>query len=357
MPCIIAAMLLGLLITTPAIAGAQVTVHARGLEIPWAIAFSQDGRAFVTERPGRVRVIRNGRLDPNPVAVLPVAHVGEGGLLGLALDPEFPRRAFIYVYYTYEANGLRNRVERLREQDGRFIRDRVILDDIPGAAVHDGGRIAFGPDGMLYIGTGDARKMDLAQNPRSLAGKILRITPDGEIPRDNPMAGSPVYSMGHRNVQGLAWHPQTKGLYATEHGPSGERGCCQDEVNVIRPGGNYGWPEVTGDEHSRDPRYTTPLTHSGRETWAPSGAAFISSGPWMGRFLFAALRGRHLRMLVLSEDGGGVMRQERLVEGFGRLRDVVEGPDGALYVLTNNRDGRGSPAPDDDRILRIQIPR
>ena len=357
MPRVMAAMLLGLLITTPAIAGPQVTIYAHGLEIPWAIAFAPDGRAFVTERPGRVRVIRDGRLDPNPVAVLPVAHVGEGGLLGLALDPEFPRRPFVYVYYTYQEMGLRNRVERLREENGQLIRDRVILDGIPGAFVHDGGRIAFGPDGMLYIGTGDAQQADLAQNPRSLAGKILRITPDGEIPRDNPISGSPVYSLGHRNVQGLTWHPQTKRLYATEHGPSGERGCCQDEVDIIRPGGNYGWPEVTGDGHARDPRYVVPLVHSGGETWAPSGAVFISNGPWRGRFLFATLRGRHLRMLVLSEDGGGVVRQERIVEGFGRLRDVVEGPDGALYVLTNNRDGRGSPAPDDDRILRIQIPR
>jgi glucose/arabinose dehydrogenase len=357
MPWFTAGILLGLLITTPAIAGPQVTIYAHGLEIPWAMAFAPDGRAFVTERPGRVRVIRNGRLDPKPVAVLPVAHVGEGGLLGLALDPEFPRRPFVYVYYTYQEMGLRNRVERLREEDGRLIRDRVMLDGIPGAFVHDGGRIAFGPDGMLYIGTGDARNMDLAQNRQSLAGKILRITPDGQIPGDNPIASSPVYSLGHRNVQGLAWHPETKRLYATEHGPSGERGCCQDEVNVIRPGSNYGWPEVTGDEHSRDAPYITPLAHSGRETWAPSGAAFISSGPWRGRFLFATLRDRHLRMLVLSQDGVGVVRQERLVEGFGLLRDVVEGPDGTLYVLTNNQDGRGSPAPDDDRILRIQIAR
>jgi glucose/arabinose dehydrogenase len=345
------------LIASPAISELQVTIYARGLEIPWAIAFAPDGRAFVTERPGRVRVIRDGRLDPNPVAVLPVAHVGEGGLLGLALDPEFPRRPFIYVYYTFEANGLRNRVERLREQDGRLLRDRVLLDGIPGAFVHDGGRITFGPDGMLYIGTGDARQPGLAQNPQSLAGKILRITPDGDIPKDNPIRGSPVYSLGHRNVQGLAWHPRTKDLYATEHGPSGERGCCQDEVNIIRPGGNYGWPEVTGDEHVRNAQYVAPLVHSGPETWAPSGAAFISSRPWKGRFLFATLRASHLRMIVLSEDGVGVVRQERFVEGFGRLRDVVEGPDGALYVLTSNRDSRGSPTPDDDRVLRIVVPR
>lgn len=348
----LAAVLLNLLFASPAIPGPEVTIYARGLEIPWAIVFAPDGRAFVTERPGRVRMIRDGRLDPSPVAVLPVAHVGEGGLLGLALDPEFPRRPFVYVYYTYEADGLRNRVERLREEEGRLLRDRILLDGIPGASLHDGGRIKFGPDGTLYIGTGDARQPDLAQDPRSLAGKILRITKDGEIPGDNPIPGSPVYSLGHRNVQGFSWHPQTKVLYATEHGPIG-----QDEVNLIRPGGNYGWPEVTGDGHAQKPRYVAPLAQSGRETWAPSGATFISRGSWRERFLFATLRGSHLRMFTLSRDGAGVVRQERLVEGFGRLRDVVEGPDGALYILTSNRDGRGRPTPDDDRILRLALPR
>lgn len=349
---------LGVCITSPATAGPRVTTYAHGLEIPWAIAFAPDGRVFVTERPGRVRVIREGRLNPDPVARLPAAHAGEGGLLGLALDPDFPRRPFLYVYYTYRDKELRNRVERLREREGRFVRDRVLLDGIPGASIHDGGRIRFGPDGMLYVGTGDARRSNLARDPKSLAGKILRITPDGEIPRDNPIAGSPVFSLGHRNVQGLDWHPGTQTLYATEHGPSGERGwCCHDEVNVIRPEGDYGWPDVVGDEHRGRSEVVAPLVHSGRDTWAPSGASFVSSGPWKGRFLFANLRGGHLRMLVLSPDGKRVVRHDRLVEGFGRLRDVVEGPDGALYVLTNNRDGRGRPAADDDRILRLEIPR
>lgn len=355
---LLVAIVLGIITASPAVAGPRVTTYAHGLEIPWSIAFAPDGRVFVTERPGRVRVIRDGRLDPDPVVGLDAAHAGEGGLLGLALDPAFPRRPFLYVYYTYRDKELHNRVERLRELDGRFVRDRVLLDGIPGSSIHDGGRIRFGPDGMLYVATGGARRPDLAQDPQSPAGKILRITADGEIPRDNPIAGSPVFSSGHRNVQGLDWHPWTKTLYVTEHGPSGERGwCCHDEVNVIRPGGNYGWPEVIGDEHRGKSEYVAPLVHSGRDTWAPSGASFISSGPWKGRFLFANLRGGHLRMLVLSRDGKQVIRQERLVEGFGRLRDVVEGPDGALYVLTNNRDGRGLPSADDDRILRLEIPK
>ncbi len=348
----------GIIIASPAIAGPRVSIYAQGLEIPWSIAFAPDGRAFVTERPGRVRVIRDGRLDPDPVARLDVAHVGEGGLLGLALDPAFPRRPFLYVYCTYRDGELKNRVERLRERDGRFVRDRVLLDGIPGASIHDGGRIRFGPDGMLYVATGDGARSNSAQDPKSLAGKILRITADGEIPPDNPVAGSPVFSLGHRNVQGLAWHPGTKTLYATEHGPSGERGwCCHDEANAIRPGGNYGWPRVIGDEHQGRSEYVPPLAHSGRDTWAPSGASFVTSGPWKGRFVFANLRGGHLRMFLLDGDGKRVIRQERLLEGFGRLRDVVEGPDGALYVLTSNRDGRARPREGDDRILRVEIPK
>ncbi len=338
------------------VAGApQVTVYARGLEVPWQLVFAPDGRAFVTERAGRIRVIRAGRLERDPVVQLPVAPVGEGGLLGLALHPEFVRQPYVYVYYTYEADGLRNRVERLREEGGRLVRDRVILDGIPGARIHDGGRIAFGPDRMLYIGTGDAARRELAQDRSSLAGKILRITPDGEVPPENPFPRSPVYSLGHRNVQGLAWHPRTRQLYATEHGPSGERGFAHDEVNLIRPGGNYGWPEVLCGAPHR-PGFVEALACSGDETWAPSGATFVSRGVWREGLLVANLRGAHLRLFTLDAEGTRVVRQERVLAGFGRLRDVVEGPDGALYVLTSNRDGRGNPAPEDDRILRVVPP-
>jgi glucose/arabinose dehydrogenase len=300
-------------------------------------------------------VIREGRLEPQPVLTLSVAHVGEGGLLGLALHPRFPNPPYVYVYYTYEREGLRNRVERLREQQGRLVRDRVILDDIPGAFVHDGGRIRFGPDGMLYVGTGDARQPSLAQDPRSLAGKILRVTAEGTVPADNPFPGSPVYSLGHRNVQGLAWHPETRNLYATEHGPSGERGFAHDEVNLVRPGGNYGWPDLLCGQGGR-PGFLDAVACSGEDTWAPSGAEFVTRGAWRGRLLVANLRGAHLRAFVLSADGTRVERQEVVLSGFGRLRDVVEGPDGAVYVLTSNRDGRGRPTETDDRILRLPLP-
>ena len=339
---------------------AEVEIVAARLEIPWAIAFAPDGRIFVTERAGRIRVIRGGRLEAQPYFVVPeVVHTGEGGLLGLALHPDFVRTRFLYVYHTYQSNGrLQNRIVRVVERDGRPMVDRIILDAIPGGRVHDGGRIKFGPDGKLYIGTGDAGESDLAQNRASLAGKILRVNDDGTVPANNPHPGSPVYSLGHRNVQGLAWHPVTRRLYATEHGPSGggDR-CCRDEVNLIEPGKNYGWPVVTGAPG--DPRFVDPLINSGpEETWAPSGATFVSRGLWQNTLLFAALRGRHLHRVIFNGLGTRVVRDEKLfAERFGRLRDAVEAPDGAVYVLTSNRDGRGMPAPEDDRVIRLTRPR
>ena len=336
---------------TPLPTGFRVEVIARRLEVPWALAFAPDGRLFFTERPGHVRVIKDGQLQPQPWVELPVAQVGEGGLLGLALDPNFGRNGYVYVYYTYRAQGgLQNRVARLRERDGRGAEATTILDGIPGANIHDGGRIKFGPDGKLYIGTGDASQSALAQDPRSLAGKVLRLNPDGSIPSDNPFPGSPVYSLGHRNPQGLAWHPQTGQLFETEHGPS-----ANDEVNIVQAGKNYGWPQVG---ELRDPRFVDPVLWSRQETWAPAGAAFYDGDRlpfWRGSLLFAALRGEHLHRVILRPpDFTSVERDEELLSGqYGRLRDVVVGPDGLLYIATSNRDGRGSPAAEDDRILRL----
>jgi glucose/arabinose dehydrogenase len=326
------------------------------LQIPWAAEFAPDGRLFLTERPGRIRIVRDGRLDPQPWATIRVAHVGEGGLLGLALAPDFARSGFVYVYHTYEADGrLWNRVIRLIDQNGRGQINRVIFNQIPGAVVHDGGRIKFGPDGKLYIGTGDARLPSQAQDRAALGGKILRINPDGSIPTDNPFAGSPVYSFGHRNVQGLAWHPQAKTLYASEHGPTGEFGlCCRDKVNVIEASKNYGWPVVTG--RAGDVRFVDPIADSGPTiTWAPSGILVPSSGPWKNSVLIAELRGASLRKLLLTGSGFTQVRSQEVYfqDELGRLRDVFEGPNGTLYLLTNNTDGRGSPRPHDDRILKI----
>lgn len=336
----------------------QVAVVATGLDVPWALAWAPDGRLLFTERPGRVRVVVGGRLQQEPVAVIPVAAVGEGGLMGLALDPEFADNGHVYTMYTYrEGGGLANRVSRWVLREGRLQNETTLLDGIPGARNHNGGRIAFGPDGKLYATTGDAGRGSLAQDLGSLAGKILRLNPDGTVPDDNPFEGSFVYSYGHRNPQGLAWHPDTGSLVATEHGPSGEGGlCCRDEVNVIRPGANFGWPIVTG---SGDERFTDPLAFSGTSnTWAPAGAAFYDGSAlpaWQGDLFFGALRGQHLHRLALGdEDGVTVADEEELFAGqYGRLRAVAMGPDGHLYVATSNRDGRGRPAAEDDRILRI----
>jgi glucose/arabinose dehydrogenase len=335
----------------------NVQVFAQNLDTPWEIGFAPDGRIFVTERPGRIRIIKNGQLQTEPWMTLDVAEVGEGGLLGLALDPQFPQNHFIYVAYTYRASSgrLQNRLVRLRDDPvtGKGSVDKVLLDGILGASNHDGGRVKFGPDGKLYWTTGDAQNGALAQDPSSLNGKILRINPDGTIPSDNPFR-SAVYSYGHRNSEGLAWQPGTGRLYATEHGPSGEKGCCQDEVNLIEPGKNYGWPIISGDEQREG--MVSPIIQSGSNaTWAPSGATFVTRGPWAGSLVFAGLRGQALYRLTLDpNDPRKVQNLQVLFQGqFGRLRDVVEGPDGALYILTSNSDGRGSPSPEGDKVLRL----
>lgn len=337
-----------------------VETVATGLVAPWAIDFAPDGRAFITERPGRVRVLREGRLDPQPWITLDVVEAGESGLMGLAIDPDFPANGFIYVAYTYRApdGGLRNRLARLREdpETGRGYEDTVLVDDVVGNTIHDGGRVKFGPDGKLYWTMGEAGMANLAQDLFSLNGKVLRLNPDGSIPVDNPFPGSFVFSYGHRNPQGLAWQPGTGRLFATEHGPSGREGCCRDEVNFLEPGRNYGWPLVSGDDGLEGTM--APVLHSGDvNTWAPAGAAFTTGGPWQGSLLFTGLRGQALyRMTLHADRPPTVSGFEALFVGrFGRLRDVAEGPDGALYVLTSNRDGRGNPAASDDRVLRVTL--
>ncbi len=342
---------------TPA-AGVQVLVT--GLQTPWAIDFAPDGRTFVTERPGRIRIIKDGQLQQDPWITLSVAQVGEAGLLGLALDPQFNLNGFAYVAYTYrtQSGGLENRLVRLREDPatGKGAVDKVLLDKVAAGTNHDGGRVKFGPDGKLYWTMGETFNRSLAQDLSSLNGKILRLNADGTIPADNPSPDSPIYSYGHRNPQGLAWQPDTGRLYATEHGPSGEKGCCQDEVNLIEPGKNYGWPVISGDEKREG--MESPILHSGNSViWAPSGAVFATTGALAGALLFTGLRGQALYKVTLdATDPRKVLSFEQLLKGeFGRLRDVAEGPDGAIYVLTNNRDGRGAPMPEDDRMLRIVL--
>lgn len=323
----------------------RVTVVVGGLEVPWALAFAPDGRLFVTERPGRIRIVTDGHLEPTPLATLPVVAQGEGGLMGLALDPAFAQTGRLYTCYTADKRGRTiNRVVTLVARGSTATEERVLLDDVPGAGIHDGCRVKFGPDGKLYVTTGDAGQSQLAQRRDSLAGKILRLNPDGSVPADNPFSGSPIYSLGHRNPQGLAWDRAGR-LFASEHGPSGIP-WGHDELNLIRPGRNYGWPEVYG--RSGDSRFVDPILESGTDTWAPSGIAIVGDDLYM-----AALRGQRLLRVRLSTEGTVAGVTNLLERTHGRLRDAVLGPDGALYVTTCNRDGRGSPAPGDDRILRL----
>ncbi len=337
----------------------SIEIVATRLDTPWAIDFAPDGRIFITERPGRIRLIEDGKLQAEPWMIIDVAEVGEAGLLGLALDPQFAQNRFVYVAYTQRADGrLQNRLVRLRDDPatGKGVLDRVLLESVPAANTHDGGRVKFGPDGKLYWTMGDAQVPSNAQDLKSLNGKILRLNPDGSIPTDNPFPGSPVYSYGHRNPQGLAWQPGTGRLYATEHGPSGLQGCCRDEINLIEPGKNYGWPMITGDQTASG--MVVPVIHSGMtNTWALSGATFVTRGPWAGSLVFTGLRGQSLYRLMLdANDPRKTASLEVLLQGqYGRLRDVAESPDGALYILTSNQDGRGSPTPDDDRVLRLTI--
>jgi glucose/arabinose dehydrogenase len=335
-----------------------VETLATGLDVPWAIDFAADGRAFITERPGRIRIFADGQLQPGAWAAPEVYAVNEAGLLGLALDPNFESNHRFYVALSYGIGGGRhaNRLVRMREEHGISMIDAVLLDGVVGATQHDGGRVKIGPDGKIYWTTGDSGDDTLPQDTRSLNGKILRLNTDGSIPSDKPIPGSPIYSYGHRNSQGLAWHPDTGELFATEHGPSSNPLCCRDEVNLIRPGGNYGWPEITGDE--RQEGMLSPVWQSGtRETWAPSGATFATHGPWAGSLVFTGLRGESLYRLTFDAAAPDhpINLERYLASQYGRLRDVAEGPDGALYVLTNNRDAFGTPGPDDDRLLRVTV--
>ena len=338
----------------PAVSGSDapsVEVVATGLEVPWDLAFLPDGRMLVTERPGRVRLVeRDGTVRRDPVARVEVSARGEGGLLGIDLDPDFGAgQRFAYLYAT-TADGMQ--VQRWRvADDATMTMDAVVLGGIAAGSIHDSGRLRFGPDRFLYVLTGDAGQGRRAQDGGSLNGKVLRLSPEqyrGSTDRPE------IVSIGHRNPQGLDWQPGSDRLVITDHGPSGFDGpsCC-DEVDVIAAGGNYGWPEVFGAQHGR---FRAPA-FLWQETVAPAGAAFVSrpGSAWTGSYVVAALRGRALHRLTV--DGETARSEKVLLRGtHGRLRAVVEGPDGALYVTTSNRDGRGDPGEDDDRILRVVPP-
>ena len=333
--------------------GVKVEIVAENLKIPWSIAWAPDGTIFFTERDGHLRTIQDGIVSESIFSV----DVGgvEGGLLGIALDPNFEDNHYIYLYYTYnDFLSTKNKVVRYVESNLSLSEDKILIDEIPGGPFHDGGRIKFGPDGKLYITTGDAGNVDLAQDKSSIAGKILRINSDGTIPGDNPFSDSPIYSIGHRNPQGLDWDDSGR-LVATEHGPSGFYGVEQDEINVIESGLNYGWPDIIGSQTKEG--LITPILNTGDDTWAPSGSDFYDGEKipdWNGKYFVATLRGTHLHMIEFDLENNQVISNQKLFDGeFGRLRDVATGPDGYLYILTSNKDGRGAPQVNDDKILRV----
>ncbi|MGH8870317.1 MAG: PQQ-dependent sugar dehydrogenase [Actinomycetes bacterium] len=328
--------------TPTAPGGPRVTgTVAEGLDVPWGLDFLPSGDALVTERAtGRVlRVSPDG--TTRAVGRVPgVVPNGEGGLLGLAVSPEFAQDRAVYVYFTASAD---NRIVRFTLDGDGFTHGEVILDGIANASFHDGGRLAFGPDGMLYAGTGDAGVSSRAQDRDSLNGKILRMEPDGSVPADNPFADSLVYSFGHRNVQGLAFDPDGR-LWAAEFGQN-----TWDELNLIRPGRNYGWPEVEGRADTRGGEFTNPVRQWSTAEASPSGVAYLGGVVYM-----AALGGERLWQVPVDGERAGRPRAT-FTQRYGRLRTVVAAPDGSLWLTTSNQDGRGDPQESDDRILRVVV--
>ncbi|MDP8970075.1 MAG: PQQ-dependent sugar dehydrogenase, partial [Actinomycetota bacterium] len=329
---------------TPCAGPREVSVIATGLQAPWDIVFVPGGRAYLTERDTGRLLVREPDGAVREVQRFEVDNDGEGGLLGLAASPGFAQDGLLYAFMTTASD---NRLLRFRPGEP----GQPILTGLPAASYHDAGRIDFGPDGMLYVTTGDAGVPSRSQDPGSLAGKVLRLTADGGVPPDNPLPGSPVYALGLRDPQGLAWDAAGR-LYATEFGPDRD-----DEVNLIVPGGNYGWPEVTGA--AGDPRFVDPLVVRQPREASWSGAAILLDGAvpeWEGSLFAAGLRGQRLWRFPLDDQGRVTGAEELLVGQFGRLRQVVQALDGSLWILTSNRDGRGDPVATDDRIVRIGPP-
>jgi len=315
-----------------------VQVLAKHLEAPWGLTFLPDGSGMFTERDSRrIFSITTGGAVKEVQTIEAAYSRGEGGLMGIAASPKYATDKTLYLYYTTETD---NRIAKLVLGSEPV----PIVTGIPVSGIHNGGRIAFGPDGFLYAGTGDASENGRSQDLKSLGGKILRMTPEGKPAPGNPFPNSLVWSYGHRNVQGLAWDDK-KRLYATEFGQN-----RFDEVNLIQPGKNYGWPTVEGK--SADKRYVSPLVTWSTEEASPSGAAIVGNV-----LVAAALRGQRLWLVTLDGNGGVTGDNRAILQGqFGRLRHAAAAPDGTIWLLTSNRDGRGDPAPDDDRIIRLLPP-
>ncbi|MEH7180763.1 PQQ-dependent sugar dehydrogenase [Neobacillus vireti] len=311
-------------------------VIAESLRVPWSIN-QVNGVFYLSERTGNIVKIENGKMERQQVELeKQLAKAAEAGLLGFVLDPGFTDNSKAFAYYTYEnGQGQFNRVVTLSLAGGKWTEEKILLDTIPSAAFHHGGRLKIGPDGKLYVTTGDATAPELSQDLGSLNGKILRMNLDGSIPADNPFENSYVYSYGHRNPQGLVWIGDT--LYASEHGQS-----AHDEINLIKPGANYGWPVIEGTETKAG--METPIFQSGEETWAPSGLAAHN-----GKLYAATLRGNAVREFDLQS-----RTTNPVITGLGRIRDVyVDGE--YLYFVSNNTDGRGNPDEKDDRLYKVLL--
>jgi glucose/arabinose dehydrogenase len=322
----------------------QFTVLAKNLEIPWALSFLPDGNILFTERTGKIKLLNMSNNQVTVITTIPnVVANGESGLLGLAIDPQYTSNHFVFIYYT--TTGPKNKVERYTFQNNQLTGQVTIIDNIPANTYHNGGRLRFGPDGFLYVTTGDSGNDSTAQDTNAIAGKILRITRDGQPAPGNPF-NNLVYSYGHRNPQGLAWDGNT--LYETEHGPS-QPSCC-DEINRIEPGKNYGWPTVQGDNNQ--PGLVKNLLNSGQSgdtTWAPSGTAFLNGYLW-----YAGLRGEALYQAKIEGDKATITNQF-FKHKFGRIRDVVVGPDNQLYITSSNMSAQGgTKQAEDDKIYKVQ---
>jgi len=321
----------------------SVNILAENLDRPRSIAVS-DNRIFVTEKDGSIRVVQNNQLLEEPLATLRTANVFDGGLLGIALHPDFSSNHLIYVFFTYEEDGkIWNKILQITESDNKLKDAKTIFDKIPASNFTNGGFLKFGPDKKLYVGTGtDSESSHLPQNLDSLSGKILRLNDDGTIPEDNPFPNSPVYSLGHRNPQGMTWDNMNN-MYLAELGPE-----KNDEINLIKPGKNYGWPEqqCSGDQRFED----AILCYD--PSIEPGGILFYSGDKITLEtpFVMASLKSANLYQLDFSE---GLNSQKIILSGVGRIRDVVQGIDGSIYLITSNTDGKGFPDATDDKLLRI----